>query len=528
MPFPNEHAARLISKETEHIRVGRTSGSGKGTVQGGKVPASIKVIWFIVRSEGKEVPRAQALRFPTSTWTEAAAHAWLRNNKIKTILFEAAGPKNADHIDELHNPPEIRLDDELFADDPTDRIESDIFRYDVGRIPDINFTNEGYIRGSARVTRTGVFLYKNPDGTIRRELRHPDDIFKADSLDTMKMIPITNGHPMDGKVDSTSSRYLKIGNTGETVDRDGQFIKTSIVIMDADGVQAVQAGKNGFSLGYKLDLIPEKGKYLGEQYDHRQTNVRYNHLALVDSPRAGDGARLRMDAFDVDGDEEIKKPDPTLEPVQFIGPKNSFPNIIFNSNPEGGNMPQVNIDGIAYEATQEVINALQKETTENLDLRERCDKAEKDLQKVTGERDELKTKHDELKTRVDNKDDLNKGIRVRIDLEKNAARVLNQDEMNDIEIKSNKEIKVAVIKSKHPDVNLDEKADEYIDARFDSIIEDLGDGNDNNNRSDSAIKNQKKKVVDDPSKSRQDESQEGARKRMIDRQQKAWEPKESK
>ena len=94
MPFPNEHSGRLISPGSlKPIRVKRTKGSGKARVKGVIIPTSISVIWFIIRREGKEVPVAQALRFPIKTWTAERARKWLKDNKIKPILFEPAEPK---------------------------------------------------------------------------------------------------------------------------------------------------------------------------------------------------------------------------------------------------------------------------------------------------------------------------------------------------------------------------------------------------------------------------------------------------
>ena len=90
-PYANEHAARLFEPdEFKPIRVGRTEGSGDGKVQGVKVPKTISVIWFIQEVEGEEVPRAQALRFPTENWTEAEAKKWLKDNEIKYVSFEPA------------------------------------------------------------------------------------------------------------------------------------------------------------------------------------------------------------------------------------------------------------------------------------------------------------------------------------------------------------------------------------------------------------------------------------------------------
>ena len=90
MPYPNEHSARLLDPNTEHVRVRR---SKNGTVQGTKLPESISTVWYIRKSDNGEHPQAQALRFPVKNWTEAEARKYLKDNKIKFLSFEAAAPK---------------------------------------------------------------------------------------------------------------------------------------------------------------------------------------------------------------------------------------------------------------------------------------------------------------------------------------------------------------------------------------------------------------------------------------------------
>lgn len=51
-------------------------------------------------------------------------------------------------------------------------------------------------------------------------------------------------------------------------------------------------------MGYTVDLVPETGTYNGEPYDYMQTNIRYNHLAIVDEARAGPEARIALDGED--------------------------------------------------------------------------------------------------------------------------------------------------------------------------------------------------------------------------------------
>jgi 3'-phosphoadenosine 5'-phosphosulfate sulfotransferase (PAPS reductase)/FAD synthetase len=87
MPFPNEHSARLITPPKTFERVRRTKG---GTALGKKIPASVSVIWYILKRDGKDVPVPQALRFPISNWTSERARQWLKDNNVKYILFEKA------------------------------------------------------------------------------------------------------------------------------------------------------------------------------------------------------------------------------------------------------------------------------------------------------------------------------------------------------------------------------------------------------------------------------------------------------
>lgn len=94
-PYPNEHALRLTDPDSPHeVGVRRTKGSGNGMVRGVKIPASISVVWYLTKdADGKTIPIAQALRFPTSTWTEAEAKKWIKDNPMKSISFTPAAPE---------------------------------------------------------------------------------------------------------------------------------------------------------------------------------------------------------------------------------------------------------------------------------------------------------------------------------------------------------------------------------------------------------------------------------------------------
>ena len=322
-----------------------------------------------------------------------------------------------------------------------------IVRFDRSAVPRVRKTPEGYIRGEAIVTRVGVFEYANADGTIRRELRHPDDVLSADSLDTIKMIPITIEHP-NVLVDSGNSDSLTVGMTGENYRIQGGNIVVPLTITSDKGITAVNEGLEELSLGYNLDLVEESGTFRGQPYTHRQKNIRYNHLSLVKRARAGSAARLNLDGISVDSIKE--RP-----------------------------MAQQNVNGINYDAAPEVVNhvtSLSAQITKlNLDaddhqkaldkLQARLDAAEEDKKKAEEERDAEKAKNSDAAIEA--------RVAGRLKLLDNARRLapsLNTDGM------SIRQIQEAAVKAVSPAANFDGKSDDYVAARFDHAIEQVAAG----------------------------------------------------
>ena len=319
---------------------------------------------------------------------------------------------------------------------------SESLRFDRSVAPRVRKTGEGYLRGEAIVTRVGVFEYNNADGTIRRELRHPDEVFAKESLDSIKMIPVTVEHP-NVLVNSTNTSSFAVGTTGENYRVEGGNIIVPLTITSDRGITAVEDGLEELSLGYTQTLVEEAGTFRGEAYTHRQTNIRYNHLSLVKRARAGSEARLNLDGVSVDSIKE--RP-----------------------------MAQQNVNGINYDAAPEVVNhvaslsaEISRLTTDAaghqkaLDtLQARLDVAEEEKKKAEKERDEEKAKNTD--SAIDAR------VTERLALRDNARRLspsLNTDGM------STRAIQEAAIKAVSKSVNFDGKSDDYVAARFDAEVE---------------------------------------------------------
>jgi hypothetical protein len=177
-------------------------------------------------------------------------------------------------------------------------------RYDLGEITTVEVTPQGFLKVPGFATRTGVFTYRDGDGTLRRELRHPDDVFAPESTVTLKNVPVTLEHPPEMLTPENVKQYMK-GYTTDRVEVNRDLLETDLIIADQEAIDAVQSKKaRELSCGYYADLVEETGDFNGAQYDCRQKNVRYNHLAIVKGGRAGPEVRLRMDSKDAVQEKE--------------------------------------------------------------------------------------------------------------------------------------------------------------------------------------------------------------------------------
>lgn len=154
------------------------------------------------------------------------------------------------------------------------------------------FTAEGYLVDHPIVTSVGIFVYHNPDGSERRELRLPEEVFAEKSLASYKGKPIIITHDA-GYVDTENVQEEEIGTILSNGYRDGNDVRAEIVIHDVDSVK--RSGMRELSCGYNLRLDETPGVWEGQPYDAVQRDIEINHLALVNKARAGEQARLNMD-----------------------------------------------------------------------------------------------------------------------------------------------------------------------------------------------------------------------------------------
>lgn len=318
-------------------------------------------------------------------------------------------------------------------------------------------TAEGYLKGRAVVTNIGVFPYQNGDGTLRYELRHPDDVFEQESLDSLDGKTLTNDHPVGG-VDPTTVQDLSVGTVYSPA-HDAYHITTGVVVQQQDAINAVNGGKVSLSCGYNCDLIAERGNYQGKQYTHRQKNIRYNHVALVSEGRAGDAAKLRMDGAMPVQDSTTKTPTKGEHMAKVrldSGAEFEVPEAVAS-----------HIDSLATAKSKAEGKVLEVEAS-NADSATKIKDLEGRLDAKTGELDSAKTQVETLKADLaasgkDSAERIQAAVDARIDLLAKATEIGAKVD----EAKTDRDIQLAIIAMETAD-SMEGKSDEYIAARVDS------------------------------------------------------------
>jgi hypothetical protein len=338
-------------------------------------------------------------------------------------------------------------------------------RFDKGELTQVEKLDNGYLRCPARITRVGVFDYRLTDGSIRRELRLPEEVFSNDALSSFEDMALTNNHPPVPLNSKNTAKY-HVGHVRD-VRQDGEtFVGAKVMIMNHDAIEAASGGKRELSCGYRCDLEMKSGVTDGIpgvddglHYDAIQRNIRGNHLAIVDKGRAGNEASLRLDGTDaVMVDEPSKR---KVEPML------------------------IKVDGVEVEIPDVTgAQTVQKMVDRADDLAEKNAALTKELATEKARADSAEEKTAELeKSHADamSEEKIQEAVRERTALIEDAKKILGDkdpdgkpwkfDEMTPIEIKT-----AVVVKDSPKAKEQIEKIDEdqlllYIDARYDRAIE---------------------------------------------------------
>jgi len=343
-------------------------------------------------------------------------------------------------------------------------------------------TKDGYLVTSARVARGGnVQTYLGSEFGIAdkefiRVYRPESEVFKTDAIASYAGVPATLGHPPK-LVDAATWKEHAVGETGEDVLRDGQFVRIPLMLRDAKAIKALENGTRELSMGYDATVTFADGVTpSGESFDAIMSDFKMNHVALVDKARGG---------------SELRIEDGTMSwgasPVQTAKTT--------TSTKDGRNSQMttrtVLVDGLSVETTEAgavAINkligdaAIQRQTFEDAKKAWDADRAKliADHAAVVAAKDgviaqkdkDLAAKDAEIdstKSKIVSDAEIDRRVAARADLIAVASAIAKDAKFDGL---SDSDVRKLVVTTVLGDAAVKDKPAAYIDARFDILVED--------------------------------------------------------
>lgn len=318
------------------------------------------------------------------------------------------------------------------------------------------YTPEGFLVVPARISRTGIQDYfageldneSTEPMKVVRLFRPAEEVFSQDSIDSLKNKTITDDHPQES-VDAENCKTVSVGHSGSEIVQDGDFLTADFHITDADTIKKIEQGKVEVSVGYSSDIEYIEGVTdTGDKYDAIQRNIRGNHIAIVEKGRAGSLVKIS---------DNLKK-DSTM--------KVNINDVDFEFEDQAG-QAVISLQRKLRDAEAE----LEKKKVEDEDEEEAKKKLEdEDEKKEVKDMDEMKAKLDDAKSKILTDSQVENLLNDRIKFIEDAKKVSDVD----LSGKTKEEIVKAIVADKCPKVNIEDSSKEYLQTRFDILVEDAG------------------------------------------------------
>lgn len=298
----------------------------------------------------------------------------------------------------------------------------------------------GFLTANVILARTGIQKYygyelglNDRSSDVISVFRPPEEVFNEDSINSFVNLVVTDDHP-SGFITIDNVKKLQKGQISHVMKTATNYLRGTLTVTDKDQIEKIKNGKNKASVGYFHKLVRKDGVFEGEPYEYIQTDIKANHLAIVDEARCGSECTISLDA---------KK--------------------------GNNNMFSISIDGIDYQtdnaelvkAVNELKKSFDKEKTKMKDEWEDEKEKNKTMKK---EMDSLKAQKDALEKTKTSDADINKLINERALLIDTARRILG-DAMPEC-VECPEELKIAVIDHVIPDMELEKESNDYVNAAY--------------------------------------------------------------
>ena len=106
------------------------------------------------------------------------------------------------------------------------------------------------------------------------------------AVQTFNGIPVLREHKLDSADNPLKDE--RVGFTGTSAVWKEPYIMNALTVVDKEAIELIERGvKRELSASYRYEPVFEAGSFNGESYDFVMTDIRANHVALVEQGRAG-------------------------------------------------------------------------------------------------------------------------------------------------------------------------------------------------------------------------------------------------
>ena len=140
------------------------------------------------------------------------------------------------------------------------------------------------------ILKAGIFPYLGSEigqgepSRVYKVLRSDEELSKPETIKSFELVPLINEHFVLGELGTDTDDKSIDGIVGESIYFEAPYLKSNIKVFGKHIKKLIEVGKIELSAGYSCKYIPVENN---PDYDFIQTDIRANHLALVEAGRNG-------------------------------------------------------------------------------------------------------------------------------------------------------------------------------------------------------------------------------------------------
>lgn len=140
------------------------------------------------------------------------------------------------------------------------------------------------------ILKAGIFPYLGSEigqgepSRVYKVLRSEEELSKPETIKSFELVPLINEHFVLGELGTDTDDKPIDGIVGESIYFEAPYLKSNIKVFGKHIKKLIEVGKIELSAGYSCKYFPVENN---PDYDFIQTDIRANHLALVEAGRNG-------------------------------------------------------------------------------------------------------------------------------------------------------------------------------------------------------------------------------------------------